>query len=240
MTPDGEQVSAVAILSYHKIGEPPADGWETWYYVSSARFREDLELLLRLGWQPIDHATFVLALDDPGRLPSRCALVTFDDGYRSLVREAVPVLEELGVPSVVFVPTAYIGGSNEFDVGEEPEEPICGWDDLRHVAGSGMSVQSHGVHHLPMSEFEPKVQSEELLASRLALETGLGTAVDLFAFPYGDAGVDPAVMSESLRGAGYRAAFSYGGGPADLHRDDHYRLPRIAMGPDTNLSELLR
>ncbi len=149
------------------------------------------------------------------------------------------MLEELGVPSVVFVPTAHVGGTNEFDGGNEPDEPICDWNDLRRVASSGMSVQSHGVHHLPMSSLDANAQSEELQISRGTLEANLETAVDLFAFPYGDEGLDPQAMGESLRNAGYRAAFLYGGGPAHLDRDDHLRLPRLAMGPDTNLAELL-
>src|SRR5690242_5117185 len=108
-------MTAVAILSYHKIGEPPASGWDTWYYVSRARFREQLLTLQRLGWKAIDAEASLAALDDPEQLRQPSALITFDDGYRSLVREAVPVLEELGFPGVVFVPTSYVGATNSFD-----------------------------------------------------------------------------------------------------------------------------
>jgi peptidoglycan/xylan/chitin deacetylase (PgdA/CDA1 family) len=38
-----------------------------------------------------------------GRLPSRALLITFDDGYRSVVDTALPVLRRLGLPSVLFV-----------------------------------------------------------------------------------------------------------------------------------------
>jgi peptidoglycan/xylan/chitin deacetylase (PgdA/CDA1 family) len=238
-TDGAERRPAVAILSYHKIGEPPDDGWESWYYVPCATFREQLQTLLSAGWPPIDHTTFADALDRPERLPDRCALVTFDDGYRSLVRDAIPILDELGIPSVVFVPTAHIGGTNAFDIDEEPEEEICDWDDLRFLARHDMSVQSHGVRHVPMSTIDPDAQAEELRASRQQLESGLETTVDLFAFPYGDEGPDPLFMRASLRASGYRAAFAYGGGPADLRRDDHFALPRLAMGPDTDLAALL-
>jgi len=230
---------SVAILSYHKIGASPDPDWESWYYVSREKFREDLLTLLRNDWQPVDLNTLLHAIDHPTTLDHRCALVTFDDAYRSLVDEAVPILDELGFPSVVFVPTAYLGQMNDFDSGEEPGEPICDWDDLRVLAQHGVSVQSHGVNHVPMSELARSAQAAELAASRAAIEDGIGSPVTTFAFPYGDEGRAPAEMGAQLRAAGYRAAFLYGGGPADLRSHDRYRLPRLAMGADTNLLELL-
>ena len=38
-----------------------------------------------------------------GNLPRRALLITFDDGYRSFVDVALPVLRRLGLPSVLFV-----------------------------------------------------------------------------------------------------------------------------------------
>jgi peptidoglycan/xylan/chitin deacetylase (PgdA/CDA1 family) len=227
------------VLSYHKIGAPPAGGWETWYYVSQRTFRQQLQTLIRAGWHPIDHVTFVAALDRPDAAPERGLLVTFDDGYASLVREAVPVMEDLGVAGVVFVPTAYIGGSNDFDRDNEPREPILSWDELRELGRRGVSVQSHGVRHAVMSDLAAADQRRELVESRRTLEDGLGSTVDLFAFPYGDEGGDPAATTSLLETAGYRAAFGYGGAAARLAHDDRFRLPRLAMGPDVDVLALL-
>jgi len=202
-------------------------------------FRAQLQTLLATGWHAIDHATFVEALDRPERARSRSFLITFDDASRSLVREALPVLEDLELPAVVFVPTHYIGGSNAFDLDNEPEEQICDWDDLRHLQERMVSVQSHGVRHAAMSELNLEAQRDELRASRHALESGLGTTVDLFAYPYGDDGDDPGTMATALGAAGYRAAFGYGGGATDLRRGDRFRWPRAAMGPDSDLAALL-
>ena len=46
-----------------------------------------------------------VSLDDvlSGSLPRRALLITFDDGYRSVAEVALPVLRQLGVPSVFFV-----------------------------------------------------------------------------------------------------------------------------------------
>ena len=37
------------------------------------------------------------------------AVVTFDDGYVGVYEQALPVLRELHIPAVVYVPTGYVG-----------------------------------------------------------------------------------------------------------------------------------
>ena len=58
---------------------------------------------LALDYEIVDLQT-VLA----GRLPRRALLITFDDGYRSVVDVALPMLERLGLPSVFFVSDAFL------------------------------------------------------------------------------------------------------------------------------------
>jgi len=38
-------------------------------------------------------------------------VVTFDDGYRSFLEHALPVLERLGIPATLYVPSGFIGNS---------------------------------------------------------------------------------------------------------------------------------
>jgi peptidoglycan/xylan/chitin deacetylase (PgdA/CDA1 family) len=47
----------------------------------------------------------VVSLDEvlSGELPRRALLITFDDGYRSIAEVALPILRQLGLPSVFFV-----------------------------------------------------------------------------------------------------------------------------------------
>jgi peptidoglycan/xylan/chitin deacetylase (PgdA/CDA1 family) len=225
----------VAILGYHKIGEPSLSDWKTWFYVPEEIFVAQLSYLEENGWEVIDLATFLEGLADPDVLPERAALLTFDDGYRSMRTVTLPLLLRFEYPAVLFVPTGFVGGLNAFEGGSEPEEPICSWEDLRELERHGVSVQSHGVSHRALSEFDPAEQEEELLGSKATLEVVLGKPVEIFAYPYGDGGTDPRSTSGALRRAGYRAAFRYKGGMARLPVPDPYHLPRLAMGPDTDL-----
>ena len=233
-------MSTIAILGYHKVGPPGASAWETWYYVREEVFADQLTTLRQCGWEPIDAGALRAALAGAGSLPERAALVTFDDGYRSVHDHALPVLRRLGVPAVLFVPTAYVGGTNVFDRDEEPEEPMCDWGELAALSRAGVSVQSHGVTHRAFSDISPAERREEITESKAALEARLDEPVDLFAYPYGDDADGAADVRAALAETGYRAGFGYGGDPFVAPGEDRWRLARLAIGPDTDLRAALR
>lgn len=226
---------ALAVLAYHKVGPPAPGGWPTWFYVPEDAFAAQLAQLRSAGFEAVELRRALAGLADPSHLPARAALVTFDDGYRSLLTHALPVLAERELPAAVFPALAYVGGVNGFDAGAEPEEPMLGWDELRALARAGVAVGSHGVRHRRLSELSPNELADELAHSRAQLEARLEVAVEAFAYPYGDTGRHAALTDAALRAAGYRAAFLYGGGTSPLPAPDRFRVSRIPMGPDTDL-----
>lgn len=229
----------IAILGFHKIGEPPPGSWKSWFYIPEETFVGYLRYLREDGWDVIDVAGFLAGLEVPEGFPERRVLLTFDDGYRSTREVVLPWLRRFGYPGVLFVATDYIGGRNIFDEGLEPEEAICDWDDLYELERWGVSIQSHGASHRSFSKLDAVERREELLRSKVVLESKLGKPVEVFAFPYGDNGGDQQQVTRALKKAGYRAACLYGGGPISLPIADRYRLARVAMGPDTDLKTVL-
>jgi peptidoglycan/xylan/chitin deacetylase (PgdA/CDA1 family) len=229
----------LAILGYHNIGEPRDGARRTWFYVPEDLFAHHLRVLGEGGWNVLDAPTFVQGLADPSAWPERSALITFDDGKRNVLHVALPHLRRRGYPAVLFVPTGFIGGKSTFDGGEEPEEPICTWRELQELEQAGVSIQSHGVTHRGFSSLSPEEQLHELEESKSTLEEGLGKRVDLFAFPFGDGGVGPGQSPKLPGRAGYRASCLYRGAPlpfsAGQPLPDPHRLPRLAVGPDTNI-----
>ena len=231
----------VAILAYHKIGEPPADGWYTWSYVPTDIFAQQLAYLAANDWTVIDLPTLLRGLDEPASLPARAVLLTFDDGYRNNLTEALPVLQRLGYPAVLFVPTALVGGYNAFDADilYEPREELCTWDELRALARHGVAIESHGVAHAHFSELSAAAQQAEIAASSTQLAAEFGQPARFFSFPYGDEGPDPAHTERLLRAAGYQAACLYGGGPFAAVGAPRYHLSRVPIGPDTDMRQVL-
>jgi peptidoglycan/xylan/chitin deacetylase (PgdA/CDA1 family) len=231
-------VARLAILSYHKVGEPAPGGWETWYYVPRETFGRQLAQLREGGWEPVDVGRVLGALAGVEPLPERAVHVTFDDAYRMLVDAALPLMAEHGFPGTVFVPTDYVGGFNDFDYGQsrEPREAICDWEDLARLAAGGIAIQSHGAAHRAFSDLDDPELEIELRRSKAEIEERLAGPVEMLAFPYGDGGRDPAATTRLIEACGYRAACLYGGGAFDPASADPFRLERIAVGRDTDLA----
>jgi peptidoglycan/xylan/chitin deacetylase (PgdA/CDA1 family) len=152
---------------------------------------------------------------------------------------ALPILKEFGYPGILFVPTDFIGGHNSFDADEEPNEPICDWEDLRELERHGISVQSHGAAHRAFSEIDVVQQEHELVQSKKTLQAGLGTNVEIFSFPYGDNGGHPQLVAGLLEHCHYRAACLYDGLLNELPVKTPYQLSRLTIGPDSDLEALL-
>ncbi len=90
----------VAILMYHRVVEPANDPWKM--CVSPRRFREQMSVLRR-HCEVIDLVSLPAALLRSRTRP--LVAVTFDDGYRDNLENALPILAAAGVPATLFLAT---------------------------------------------------------------------------------------------------------------------------------------
>jgi peptidoglycan/xylan/chitin deacetylase (PgdA/CDA1 family) len=113
----GASAAQVLIVGYHRIVADIARAERetiNGLVTSTETFRRHL-LILREHYDvmTLDAATEVLR---GTRLARRAvAVITFDDGYRDMYDQAFPVLQELGLPATVFVPTAGINTGQALD-----------------------------------------------------------------------------------------------------------------------------
>lgn len=77
-------------------------------HVPRAAFVQQVQWLRR-HYVLVSLAQVIDWLDGKAPLPPRAALITFDDGYRNNYDIAWPLLKELRIPAVFFLPTAFIG-----------------------------------------------------------------------------------------------------------------------------------
>jgi peptidoglycan/xylan/chitin deacetylase (PgdA/CDA1 family) len=100
----------LTVLAYHRVADGPSPDFYGFLGNLSATpeaFAEQMRFVSQ-RFTPIGIGDLAAALEG-APLPDRAALVTFDDGYRDNRDEALPILEELGIPSVVFLATGHIG-----------------------------------------------------------------------------------------------------------------------------------
>lgn len=155
--------------------------------------------------------------------------ITFDDGYSDFRTQAVPVMDEFGLPATVFVVSDFVGTAVTpwWDAATEIRYPFLSWSDLHEVAGNGFTIGSHGKSHTAMDECSPHEAWEELTVSKAALEENLHRPVALYAYPYGAPDRMPDSARTLVREAGYRACLGYGG--LVNAETDPFSLPRICI-----------
>jgi peptidoglycan/xylan/chitin deacetylase (PgdA/CDA1 family) len=94
------------ILAYHGFATGDELQFVPLLFMNPAVFRERMQYLVRHGYPvlPLDEAVERLG---NGTLPAAATVVTFDDGFDSIRKMALPVLKDLGLPGTVYVTTYY-------------------------------------------------------------------------------------------------------------------------------------
>jgi peptidoglycan/xylan/chitin deacetylase (PgdA/CDA1 family) len=216
-------VPDLLVLCYHAVSR----SWPAALAVTPARLDAQLRWLVRRGYRGV---TFRAALEDPAAAGRRVA-VTFDDAFRSVHDLALPILDRLGLPATVFVPTAFPGDASLAWAGVEgwlagphaAELTPLSWDELRALGRHGWEVGSHTVSHPRLTQLPDAPLAAELRDSRRACETALQAECASIAYPYGD--VDARVVA-AARAAGYAHGAAL---PAAPHRPRALEWPRVGV-----------
>ena len=216
------------ILCYHAV----SDTWPAPLSVTPAVFEEQIAGLLRRGYRGVTLSESQGAQQGADKL----LVVTFDDGYISTLTEAAPILERLGIPGTLFVPSEYIGrpepmsweGIDRWTEGPHSAElePLS-WDQVRELAAAGWEIGSHSVSHPHLPRIGDEQLRHELTASKEKIAAELGRPCTTIAYPYGD--VDDRVVA-AAKVAGYELGVDL---PNRWRQDEEpLRIPRVGVYND--------
>jgi N-acetylglucosaminyldiphosphoundecaprenol N-acetyl-beta-D-mannosaminyltransferase len=210
---------APRILCYHGVSAHSGDEWT----VRPDRLRAQMEWI-REHRVPVSLDRVVGWLQGQEDLPPGAVAVTFDDGFQGVLREAVPILRDTGIPATLFVTSGLArGGANAAHPSFQVKHALLRPEEVREVRKAGWTIGSHGLSHAPLARLDARSARHELVDSRHELEDLLGEPVTLLAYPYGTPGTVSARDRALASLSGYEAAFMAVTGP--LHRDD----PRFSL-----------
>jgi peptidoglycan/xylan/chitin deacetylase (PgdA/CDA1 family) len=116
--------------------------------------------------------------------PSVVAL-NFDDGFRDIGENALPVLEGLGFRATVFLPTGVIDGTSTFAWYHDEQPALLNWEEVCELDGGALSFEAHTVTHPNLLLLDDDASRREITQSKLDLEARLGRPVDAFCYPAG-------------------------------------------------------
>jgi len=186
---------ALGILTYHRIA-PHVPGLPApLHNVTPHRFRRQLQGLQQRGFS-FWRLSQVLAYHRRGRpLPRRTLVVTFDDGFESVYREAWPVLCELQIPATIFLNTAYLNAAEPFPFDAwgmrfALQTPPMTWRPLRikqcrEMAQSGWIELGAHTHTHQDFRGRPEEFRADLQRSVDRVRELFGVEEMTFAFPFG-------------------------------------------------------
>lgn len=184
------------ILMYHGVADVAEDPNQL--CVTPGRFAEQMAVLQRLGLRGVGIGTLVDAMR-AGR-PRGLVGITFDDGYVNVLEAALPELQRRGFTASVYIISARLGGTNEWDEG--PAWPLLSAAQVTELAAAGMEIGSHSATHVRLAGLPAGQLHTEVSGSKASLSELIGTGVRGFAYPYGS-------MDAAARRAVHDAGYDY-------------------------------
>lgn len=181
------------ILAYHSVGTPE-------WGVNDVRprdFERHLQIAVDDGWE---FATPAAVLAEPAK---RQLAVTFDDGVRSVLHNAAPVLRHHGVPATMFVVTGWADGSHP-----DGRAHVLDWSELIVLRESGIALASHSVSHPNFGLLDAAGARAELETSRHRMREVLDEDVDEFAIPFGQSANWSDAARRAAADAGYTTVYA--------------------------------
>jgi peptidoglycan/xylan/chitin deacetylase (PgdA/CDA1 family) len=209
-----DQTAQVLVFGWHrfvqKVRRPDTE-------ITPQDFEKQMQELKEKGITVIGMQDLLAWKRGEKSIPPRCAVLTFDDGWKSQYEVAWPILKKFGYTVTFFIYTEGVRGGH-FGGGE-----AMTWEMLAEMRDAGADIQAHSATHqdlrkpydkvakkrLSPSEYDQWLQNE-IVGSKQLLEQRLGIKVNCFAVPYGFYNDK---IKEVCRSAGYDAVFTVYGQP---------------------------
>jgi peptidoglycan/xylan/chitin deacetylase (PgdA/CDA1 family) len=211
--------ASVIVLGYHQFNPPGVRGVGPRFVYNMPQdvFDSEMKYLKDNNYHVVPLSDVVRFAKGEITLPPGSVAVTIDDGYKSAIVYAGPVLKKYGFPWTFFVYPAFI--TNHENKG------AASWNDLKELQSEGVDIECHSMTHpflakhrqmwkgtfhtLTPEEYDAFLTNETVTA-KAEIEQHLGRPVSYFAYPFGDH--DKAVEAKVIS-AGFKAIFTVAGNP---------------------------
>ncbi len=172
----------VPIVTYHSVGESVSS-----LSTPTSVFEAHLAGFTASGYRTVTMAEVVRWVSRGQHPPTNALVITFDDGYESVYREAWPRLKACNFIASVFLVSDHCGTTSRWP--SQPASvhasPLLGWPEAAALAGEGWEMGAHSRTHPPLTVLTPAAIEEEVAGSQRTIRERTGQSVEVFAYPYG-------------------------------------------------------
>ncbi|MDP4132758.1 MAG: polysaccharide deacetylase family protein [Bacillota bacterium] len=244
---EDENLVYVPIIMYHEIKTYKL-GKDV---ISPYEFESDLQYLKSNNYNTITMADLINYVYNNGTLPENPIVISFDDGYLSTYKYALPLLKKYEM-KIVFS----ILGKNTDDFTQIPDNNIdyshVTWAQLNEMLDSGyVEVQNHtyNLHYCgsrlgcmkkaeeSLADYE-KTLTEDITKLQDEIKLYTGKVPDTFTYPYGKSSESTVDIVKKL---GFKATLScnYGINKISKAPECLFNLKRIARAHGTTMEKVL-
>jgi peptidoglycan/xylan/chitin deacetylase (PgdA/CDA1 family) len=174
--------ATLPILSFHAFDDAPY----SMIVVKPTVFMNGIGKLLESGYHSISLMAAADCLRQNRSFPRRSFVVTFDDGYQSVYKQAFPVLQRYSLSATVFLTVgdkAKTGAGDRLPPLEGRE--MLSWAEIREMHQWGITFAAHTLTHPDLTRLPADQVKSEICDSKAVIEDVLGVCVTAFAYPYG-------------------------------------------------------
>lgn len=113
--------------------------------------------------------------------------ITFDDGMRSVYRQALPVLRDHAVPAHLFLATGAVDSATPWppDAPDGHTFEMLNWDEIGALHAAGVAIECHTRTHPDMRTLSESQMQEECGQADELIGNRLGRRPAYFAYPFG-------------------------------------------------------
>jgi peptidoglycan/xylan/chitin deacetylase (PgdA/CDA1 family) len=214
----------VPVLCYHALTDSPSERHDM--IVQRSDFARQMRWLSDNGYRTVGCSALDSAPDGSER---RRVAVTFDDGFTSVHRLALPEIRALDLQCTIFVSTDFMTEGNPFPGDYAHSDRPLTWDEVRELHAGGFEIASHACSHRHLPNLDDHMLLRELQDSSREIVRQIGDAPVTIAYPYG-AFDDRTKRAVAM--SGYRLAFAVYAQPETA---DRYSIPRILIRNQTTM-----
>lgn len=213
------------VLMYHALTEKWEQGVNS-IHIGVEMFEQQMAWLNAQNYESITVTELYQRLSK--RLPIvNTIVITFDDGYLSLLHKASPILKKYGLVATLFLTTDFVGMpkyalKGDFIRGLPLADRPLTWDELSEMQSDGWDIQAHSCTHRAHDKLIDEQLVMEMEGSRHFINKHLKQNSEFYAFPFGN--YNKNVLDKLIK-ANYLAGFSVHGGQVSS-ASDLRRLPR--------------
>ena len=172
------------ILMYHSI-EDINPGQDTMNLaVSPEIFYMHMKYLKDNGFYVMDLSELANRIKNGSGIPEKSIAITFDDGFKSILTHAFPVLQEFGFKATLFVNVYFIERKLPDGLYWRDWQTLD-WGQVKDLHKWGLSIGSHAFTHRKLTTVDDMDLPKEIVQSKELIEKHIAREVSTFCYPHG-------------------------------------------------------